>query len=118
MNLPGAWLKYRFIKSGEWRICIPNKLQMMGDTAVLRTVYPLSSKDVSNGVKRKYFTEENDIIRIAFSQEPCSRMEDGMEGDCAKVEFVSGKKSQASELNKLGKNSQYSKNDYKLANIL
>lgn len=45
-------------------------------------------------------------------------MEDGMERDCAKVEFISGNKSQASELNKLGKNSQYSINDYKLANIL
>lgn len=45
-------------------------------------------------------------------------MEDGMERDCAKVEFISGKKLWASELNKLGKNSQSSINGCKLAEIL
>lgn len=39
-----------------------------------RTDYLLGSQETSNGVQRKYFTEESDVIRTAFPKDLCNRI--------------------------------------------
>lgn len=46
----------------------------MCDAAGPRMDYPLGSKEISNGVQRKHFTEESDIVRTAFPKDLCGRI--------------------------------------------